>query len=78
MSKNDLFDALWKIVKDTNVDYYEVIVGDEEPDEMYVKFKGIEENTRPQCSECGYEWSACLGDDEMPTKCECGGEVTLP
>ena len=36
------------------------------------------QNTRPQCSECGYEWSACLGDDEGPTKCEGGGEVTLP
>ncbi len=33
--------------------------------------------TRPHCSECGYEWSAMLGDDEVPTKCECGGEVTI-
>jgi hypothetical protein len=37
-----------------------------------------ESNTRPHCSECGYEWSAMLGENEVPTKCECGGEVTLP
>lgn len=43
MSRNDFFDALWDLVKDTNVDYYEVMVGDEEPNEIYVKFKGIEE-----------------------------------
>ena len=44
MSRNDLFDDLWNLVKDTNVDYYEVFVGDEEPNEIYVKFKGIEED----------------------------------
>ncbi len=38
----------------------------------------FEQDTRPQCSECGYAWSACLGDDEVPTKCKCGGEVILP
>ena len=45
MSKNDLLDALWKLIKDTNVDYYEVIIGDEEPNEIYLNFKGIEEST---------------------------------
>ena len=44
MSRNDFFDALWDLVKDTNVDYYEVMVGDEESNEIYVKFKGIEED----------------------------------
>ena len=44
MSRNDFFDALWDLVKDTDVDYYEVFVGDEEPNEIYVKFKGIEED----------------------------------
>ena len=43
MSRNDFFDALWNLVKDTNVDYYEVMVGDEEPNEIYVTCKGIEE-----------------------------------
>ena len=46
MSRNDLFDALGDLVKNTNVDYYEVFVGDEEPNEIYVKFKGIEENNK--------------------------------
>ena len=23
------------------------------------------------CTECGYEWSACMGDNEIPEKCEC-------
>ena len=44
MSRNDFFDALRDLVKDTDVDYYEVFVGDEEPNEIYVKFKGIEES----------------------------------
>lgn len=44
MSENNFFDALRKLLKDTDVDYYEVFVGDEEPDEIYVKFKGFEES----------------------------------
>jgi len=26
---------------------------------------------RWKCNACGYEWSACLGDDEVPEYCEC-------
>ena len=44
MSKEKFFDALWNLVKDTNVDYFEVIVGDEEPNEIYVKFTNIKES----------------------------------
>lgn len=28
-----------------------------------------------ECSECGYEWSAACGDNEVPEICECGGKV---
>lgn len=31
----------------------------------------------PHCDQCEYEWSACLGDDEIPDTCECGGNVTM-
>ncbi|MHA2403853.1 MAG: hypothetical protein ACXADH_12735 [Candidatus Kariarchaeaceae archaeon] len=32
----------------------------------------IEEiNGRWTCTDCGYEWSACMGDDEVPEECEC-------
>ena len=32
----------------------------------------IEEiNGRWTCTDCGYEWSAMLGDDEIPEVCEC-------
>ncbi len=24
------------------------------------------------CSNCGYEWSAMLGDNEVPCECDCG------
>jgi hypothetical protein len=41
----------------------------------------IEEiNGRWTCTDCGYEWSACMGDDEVPEECECkyeGSEVTV-
>jgi len=26
------------------------------------------------CTHCEYEWSAMLGDDEIPNKCECEKE----
>mgnify|MGYP003639820502 FL=1 len=29
----------------------------------------------PRCVKCGYEYSATLGDNEIPEKCECGGNV---
>jgi rubredoxin len=28
-----------------------------------------------ECDNCGYEWSAACGDDEVPEVCECGGKV---
>jgi len=32
----------------------------------------IEEiNGRWTCTECGYEWSAMLGDNEIPDTCSC-------
>lgn len=31
----------------------------------------INRNERPECDRCGYEWSAALGDDEIPERCEC-------
>jgi hypothetical protein len=30
-------------------------------------------NGRWTCTQCGYEWSACMGDDEVPETCECEG-----
>ena len=27
------------------------------------------------CEVCGYEYSAMMGDNEVPENCECGGEV---
>jgi len=32
---------------------------------------------RPTCEECGYEYSAMMGDNEVPDYCECGGKVSL-
>ena len=29
-------------------------------------------NGRWTCTDCGYEWSAMLGDNEIPTKCDGG------
>lgn len=27
------------------------------------------------CDKCDHEYSACLGDDEIPAICECGGKI---
>lgn len=27
------------------------------------------------CDRCEHEYSACLGDDEVPAICECGGNI---
>tara|TARA_Y100000114_G_scaffold49336_1_gene45036 strand:+ start:490 stop:618 length:129 start_codon:yes stop_codon:yes gene_type:complete len=36
----------------------------------------IKENKgRWTCTKCGYEWSAMLGDDEIPETCECTKET---
>jgi len=31
----------------------------------------VEKNGRFVCSDCGYEWSATLGDDEVPEHHDC-------
>jgi len=28
-------------------------------------------NGRWTCTDCGYEWSACISDDAVPEICEC-------
>jgi hypothetical protein len=68
-----------KFTEQTGNDWYEWEEWIETDVQLCVVFTVEEEsNTRPHCSECGYEWSAMLGENEVPTKCECGGEVTLP
>lgn len=37
----------------------------------------MKDKTYPVCLKCGYEWSSCLGDDELPDVCECGGDVEM-
>jgi hypothetical protein len=32
------------------------------------------EEGRWECEYCGYEWSAVMGDDEVPEICECETE----
>jgi len=27
------------------------------------------------CESCSNEWSAMLGDNEVPERCECGGKI---
>ena len=34
----------------------------------------VEKNGRFTCNFCEYEWSAMLGEDEVPETCECEGE----
>ena len=43
MNKTELFDAIWKLVKDTNppVDCKEVFVGDEETNQVYYLFDNV-------------------------------------
>ena len=43
MDKTELFDAIWKLVKDTNppVGFKEVFVGDEEPNQVYFLFNNV-------------------------------------
>jgi len=43
MNKTELFDAIWKLVKDTNppVDFKEVFVGDEETNQVYYLFDNV-------------------------------------
>ena len=39
--------------------------------------KIVEINGRWTCTECGYEWSAMLGDNEIPEKCSCEGDMDI-
>ena len=41
LTETELFDRLWEMVKDTDVDWDENFVGDEEEGEIYVKFTNI-------------------------------------
>ena len=33
-------------------------------------------NGRWTCTKCGYEWSACISDDQVPEVCECEKDET--
>lgn len=49
MDKQALFDALWDLVKETDVDFLEVYVGDEQDGQMYVRFENVgADNERTQ------------------------------
>ena len=41
MSKAELFNRLWNVVKDSDIDWEENFVGDEEEGELYIKFKNV-------------------------------------
>ncbi len=41
MTRDEFFNALWELVKDTDVNWEETFVGDEDEGEIYVKFKNI-------------------------------------
>jgi len=41
MNKQALFDALWDLVKETDVDFLEVYVGDEQDGQIYVRFENV-------------------------------------
>ena len=43
MDKRVLFDGLWDLVKESDVDFLEVYVGDEEEGQIYVRFENLEE-----------------------------------
>lgn len=44
MTKNELFEAIWNIVKNTEIDFEEQYVGDEEPNQIYFKFKNVKDD----------------------------------
>lgn len=44
---------------------------------QFYELKGVTDARVSRCYDCGYEWSACLGDDELPDRCECGGKVIM-
>lgn len=43
MNKRVFFDALWDLLKECDVDFLEVYVGDEDDDQVYVRFDNIVE-----------------------------------
>jgi len=43
MDKRVLFNRLLDLVKESNVDFLEVYVGDEEEGQIYVRFENLEE-----------------------------------
>jgi hypothetical protein len=43
MNRQVLFDRLWDLVKESDVDFLEVYVGDEEEGQVYVRFENLEE-----------------------------------
>ena len=44
MDANQLFDAIWEAIKNTDIDFAQEYVGDEESGEIYFKFKNVREN----------------------------------
>ena len=73
----ELFDRLGDMVRDTDVDWAENFVGDEEEGEIYVKFTNIKKKETPmfrmsyECI-CGEEWEMeheCCCNDRCP-KCD--------
>ena len=44
MNKRVLFDGLWDLVKESDVDFLEVYVGDEGEGQIYVRFDNLEES----------------------------------
>lgn len=48
MDTQMLFDGLWDLVKESDVDFLEVYVGDEEEGQVYVRFENLEESEADQ------------------------------
>ena len=46
MNKQMLFDGLWDLVKESDVDFVEIYVGDEEDGQVYVRFENIKKDTK--------------------------------
>tara|TARA_R110000822_G_scaffold60254_1_gene150113 strand:+ start:149 stop:499 length:351 start_codon:yes stop_codon:yes gene_type:complete len=43
MNKEELFISIWEIIKKTEIEFEEHLVGDEEENEIYFKFKNVKE-----------------------------------
>ena len=43
MTKQELFDLIWRTIKHSQVDFEEVYVGDEEDGQVYFLFKNVKE-----------------------------------